>query len=325
VDTTLGIVVDSGRLIATAPPLAVTLVQAVARVNGLELELLAQRPLDLRSALERQADIRSGADRIEPAPRILLPAADEGRELRVGWIGDNGRANWVFARSSNSSSGSSRGWRFRGRFTVPIASGTSTSTDTVTIALAWPEIGFPERTFDLQLPAAEVIARASESIWDAPVAPGSPLPAGLPEQPIERVRPSGEIGRAVADPQVLLRNEVAVVALTRLSVQGELLSAEIISVAKGQTADSIRAATFPRYRAPDRSDSAEPRATIGVLVGGEIRPCAPMEGTGSGGDLAIRDVSTFHFPRPDNNELQLLVSWPAAELAQTLIVLALTG
>src|SRR6476661_1969763 len=104
-DETLGVLAHPGGLVVERPELSVGVVCAVSRPTGFELELLARRPLDRRSAVERQADIRAGRAAPPAAPRRLLPPFDEGIDLRVGWLDHDGRAHWQFASSWSSSSG----------------------------------------------------------------------------------------------------------------------------------------------------------------------------------------------------------------------------
>ncbi|TMM35952.1 MAG: hypothetical protein E6F99_17355 [Actinobacteria bacterium] len=72
-----------GGLVVRRPELTVGVVRAVSRPTGLELDLLARRPPDRRSATERQADIRAGRDAPPVVPRRLLPKFDEGTD-RIG-------------------------------------------------------------------------------------------------------------------------------------------------------------------------------------------------------------------------------------------------
>src|SRR6266487_423928 len=196
---TLGALAHHGGLVVERPELSVGIVRAVSRPTGLELELLARRPLDRRSASERQADIRGG--RVEPsiAPRRLLPPFDEGIDLRVGWLDHYGRAHWEFG--SGSSSG---GDHFEG------TNGPSLRTvlrfpplfDHASVVLAWPEIGFPETVVELSLPDRATVERNTVSIWDAPLgvrrAPSS-LNHRIGAFPLEEL--AIEAGRIVAMPQ----------------------------------------------------------------------------------------------------------------------------
>src|SRR5690349_21489759 len=100
---TFGVLAHHGGLVVERPELTVGVVRAVSRPTGLELELLARRPLDRRSASERQADIRAGRAAPSTAARRLLPSFDEGIDLRVGWLDHDGRAHWEFGSWSSSS------------------------------------------------------------------------------------------------------------------------------------------------------------------------------------------------------------------------------
>jgi hypothetical protein len=83
-----------------------------------------------------------------PAPRHLLPPADEGIDLRVGWLDADGRAHWECdsSESSGGSAGAVHGPLTRTRLRLPPLF------DRVSVVLAWPEIGFPETIVDPPLP-----------------------------------------------------------------------------------------------------------------------------------------------------------------------------
>ncbi|MDI5978619.1 hypothetical protein [Amycolatopsis magusensis] len=92
---TLGALAHPGGLLVRRPELTVGIVRVVSRLSALVIELLARRPLDRRSATERQRDIRDGlSSPPKVASRQLLPASDEGMHLRAGWLDHTGRAHW---------------------------------------------------------------------------------------------------------------------------------------------------------------------------------------------------------------------------------------
>jgi len=142
---TLGVLAHRGGLLVERPELSVGVVRAVSRPSGLEVELLARRPPDGRSATERQADIRAGRGVVRAAQRRLLPAFDEGMDLRAGWLDDDGRPHWEYGSRSSSSgdaAGGGRGPSLRTVLALPPLF------DRVSMVLAWPEIGFPETVVD---------------------------------------------------------------------------------------------------------------------------------------------------------------------------------
>ncbi|GIE76983.1 hypothetical protein Aph02nite_29330 [Actinoplanes philippinensis] len=210
-DRTLGVLAHRGGLIAERPELTVGVLRAVSRPTGLELELVARRPLDRRSAGERQADIRAGRRGPAPAPRRLLPPYDEGRH----------------------------------------------------------------RTGDF--PAAE---------------------------------PDAETGRIVAGPEVLSRNDVAVVVLTRLTEVGGALSFELGCVATiGITHDL----------------TTVEGATVAVVQDGEAVRVQPCTAGAGGGDDFFESLADYTVARPDGDVLPLLISWAAANLPEVCVDIPLTA
>jgi hypothetical protein len=302
---TLGVLAHRGGLLIERPELSVGVVRAVARPTGLELELLARRPLDTRSATQRQADIRAGRwIGPPPASRHLLPAHDEGTELRVGWLGADGRAHWAYGSYESSSGGAEqRGPSLRTVLRLPPLF------DEVAIVLAWPEIGFPETVVRLPLPDRTTVDRDTESVWQAPVAgtpAGDSWRHGVADHTDE---PEVEAGRVAAGPQVLARDRDAVVVLNRLTVIGPTVSIELVSLARDALANDIAAVTFPPRR---ETASRGPGAAVAVVRGDEALWLQPYEGTSSGGDQLFESRAAYAANRPDDGVLDLIVAWPAA-------------
>jgi hypothetical protein len=308
-DETLGVLAHHGGLIAEHPHLTVGVLRAISRPTGLELELLARRPLDRRTAAERQAAIRAGGPPAAPAPRRLLPPYDEGLELRVGRLDGDGRAHWVYAVSSSSSSGDHAGGvhGFSLQMTVllpPVF-------DRLSLVLAWPEIGFPETVVEMPLPDRATVERDTVSIWDAPVHTVPP-PAGLRYRTgtFPAVEPDAEAGRIVAPPRVLSRSDDAVVVLTRLTEIGATLSFELGCLAAvGITHDMSTIAG----------------ASVAVLNDGEATWARSQTASASGGDDSFESTAEYTVARPDGDVLHLLISWPAAGLPGACVDVPLTG
>ncbi|MFF5225500.1 hypothetical protein [Dactylosporangium sp. NPDC000521] len=318
IDETLGVLAHRGGLVVRRPELSVGIVGAVSRPTGLEVELLARQPLDRRGATERQAGIRAGRDRVVPAPRRLLPAYDEGLDLRVGRLDQDGRAHWVFGSRTSSSGGDhfggTHGPSLRTTLRFPPLY------DHASLVLAWPEIGFPESVVDLSLPPQDSVERGTVSIWDAPVDAG-PVPASLRHRTHDgpRGEPPVEAGRIVAGPRVLSRGADAVVALTRLTAVDGALSAELLSVARGP-----RAAAMSVVPGPDRPPEL-PGARVGVVHDGEAVWAPHGSGSAGGGPDAFRSRIEFVLPDPGGASLDLLCAWPDAGLPDVLVPLPLDG
>lgn len=316
---TLGVLAHRGGLVVERPELSVGVVRAVSRSTGLELELIARRPLDRRGAKQRQADIRAGRGVPASAPRRLLPAFDEGTDLRVGWLDHDGRAHWEYGSHSSSSGDNYEGVNGPSLRTVlqfpPLF-------DHVSIVLAWPEIGFPETVVGFSLPDRANVERHTVSIWDAPL-DATRAPDGLNHRvaalPFKEL--AVEAGHVAAVPQVLSRHDHAVVVLSRLTAVGEDLSVEILSVAKEERADAIVAAFFPpSRRPPDVSDDIEqirtggPGASIAVVHDRDADWVRPHQSESSGGGRILRTTAEFTVSRPDHGVLDLVVGWPLAGL-----------
>ena len=302
---TLGVLAHRGGLLVDRPELSVGVVRAVCRPSGLELELLARRPLDRRTASERQADIRARRGAPSVAPRRLLPPFDEGIELRVGWLDQGGRAHWEFGSCSSSS-----GDHFEG------TNGPSLRTvlrlppmfDHVSVVLAWPEIGFPETVVGLPLPDRATVERGTVSIWKAPLAvrrAPDPLNHRTGDPAFEEL--AVEAGRVAAQPQVLSRGDDAAVVLTRLTAVGEALSMEILSIA-----DEVRA-----HAAADNG------ASIAVVHDRDAVWIGPHSGSSGGGSGVFRSTAEFIVSRPAGGVLALMVAWPAAGLPDVCVEIPL--
>jgi hypothetical protein len=317
---TLGVLAHRGGLLVQRPELTVGVVRAVSRLSGLEVELLARRPLDRRSAIERQQDIRAQrTSRGTVAPRRLLPAFDDGIDLRVGWLDHAGGAHWEFGTSGSSSSGDdfqgTSGPSYRTVFTFPPAF------DQLSLVLAWPEIGFPETVITTPLPDRATVERGTTSIWHAPV---DAIPAtGALNHHVASGRDelAVEAGTIVAPPQVLHRGDHAAVALTRLTAVGSAMSMELLSNASGYPADATTARAFPPAHPPSSmiDDPAQirangPGASIAVIRGRDAFWVRPREGSFSGGNGTFSGVEDFTLKRPQADVLDLVVAWPLAGL-----------
>ncbi|GIE34898.1 hypothetical protein Ait01nite_079430 [Actinoplanes italicus] len=313
----LGVVAHRGGLVVERPELTVGIVRAVSRPDGLELELLARRPLDRRDAVQRQADIRAGVTGPPPAPRRLLPEYDEGLDLRVGWLDADGRAHWEYGSWSSSSGDHFEGVEgpsFRTLIRFP------PMFDRVSVALAWPEIGFPETVLELPLPDRATVERETVSIWEAPLRVRHPRVALNHRDgthPVET--PAVEAGRIAAAPQVLSRGGEAVVVLTSLTAAGRYLYLGVCSIAEGEQGETAAAEAFPPGPEP-----ARPGASIAVVTGQEAVWVPTFSGSAGGGDRSFRSEGEFVVARPDTDVLTLLVTWPSAGLAEVLVDVPLT-
>lgn len=303
----LGVVAHPGGLLVRRPELTVGVVRAVSGLSALEIELLARRPLDRRSATV--------------AIRELLPAYDEGVDLRAGWLDHAGRAHWEFATSCSSSSGDHLvGPTCRAVFRLP------PTFDQLSLVLAWPEIGFPETVVTMPLPGRTTVERATTSIWQAPL-DVRPVPEGLTHHADRRHgAPAVEAGTTVASPRVLHRGDhhVAVV-LTRLTVVNSLLCMELLSIAKGDAADAINAVAFPPPTPDDPAQlrAAGPGASVAVVQGHEAFWGWPGDGGTSGGDQTFSCLQEFTLSRPDDDLLDLIVAWPLAGLHDVRVLIPL--
>lgn len=302
------------------PELTVGVVRAVSWPSALEIELLTRRPLDSRSPTERQRDIRAGLPSGPAvAPRRLLPAYDEGIDLRVGRLDDDGHAHWEFATTYSASGGDhflgTSGPTSRAVFRFPPAF------DQMSLVLAWPEIGFPETVVTMPLPGRTTVERATASIWQAPL-DVRPVPEGLTHH-ADRYHDSPfiEAGTNVAPPRVLHRHDHrAAVVLTRLTAVNSMLSLELLSIAKN---DLINARTFLSQRRtcgplddPAVIRTRGPGASVAVVQGQEALWIRPGDSASFGGGrgetfLCRRE---FSLNRPDDDLLDLIVAWPLAGL-----------
>lgn len=297
---TLGVPAHPGGLVVRRPELSVGVLRMVSRPSGLELELLARRPPAGRR--------RGGA-----APRVLLPAYDEGVDLRLGVLDDAGRARWAYPVSGDHGGGSAH----QLLFTLPPAF------DRVSLVFAWPEIGFPETVVPLPLPDRATVERGLTSIWHAPV-------AAVPTTERFEHRDAhfpGEVaietGTAVAAPRVLHRGERAAVVLTRLAVvEPGLLSAGVACIAKGDAADasSVRRPAFTQP-ARRRTDAGP---NLAVVRAGEAFWLGATHGSFSGGDGIFTGTRHFLLEAPGDDLLDLLVAWPGAELADARVRIPLS-
>ncbi|MFC0111803.1 hypothetical protein [Kibdelosporangium aridum] len=318
---TLGAVAHSGGLLVRRPELTVGVVRAVSGLSALEIELLARRPLDRRSAAERQRDIRDGlSSQPAVASRRLLPPYDEGVDLRVGWLDHAGHAQWEFATSYSSSDGDyflgTSGPTYRAVFRLP------PTFDEISLVLAWPEIGFPETVITMPLPDRTTVERATTSIWQASL-DVRPVPEGVTHHADRgHDSPAIEAGMNVAPPRVLHRRDHRVaVVLTRLTAMNSMLSMELLSLAKGDPADAVNAHAFPPWRPtsgalddPAQIRATGPGASVAVIQGHEALWIRPGDSTSSGGNQTFSCLQEFTLNRPHDDLLDLIVAWPLAGL-----------
>jgi hypothetical protein len=221
---TLGALAHHGGMLVERPELTIGLLTAISRTSGLEIELLARQPLDRRDPEQRKLEIRQ---RIEPAPRRLLPRFDEGADLRVGRL-VGGRVEWLFGGLRSGSSGD----HYQGTFGPSIQTTylLPATYDTVDLVFAWPEIGFAETVVTLPLPDQATVTQATVDVWQAPLHV-LPAPALSKEDQAGYVdRVAVETGTSVAPPQVLNRSNKAVVTLRRLTVLDSVVSLEVVGV-----------------------------------------------------------------------------------------------
>lgn len=316
-DETLGALAHSGGLIVERPELTVGVLRAISRPDGLEIELLARRPRDHRTALQRQADIRARRDGSPAAAaRHLLPQHDEGENLRFGWLDGDGRAHWAYPSHGSYDSGGTAeedwGPTLRSAYQIPPLF------DEASFVLAWPEIGFPETVIRVALPDRAAAQRATVSIWEAPVRV-SVVPVGsltYRDDELLTTQVAIEAGQAVAAPRVLYRGEHAVVVLTRLVAVGPLLSMQVRSVARGDAARRINAEPSPRHR--------QSGASIAVLRGSGAAWLRPLESTASSGPQAIEDTREFTFSQPDGDALDLVIAWDVAGLPEARVTIPIS-
>lgn len=297
---TLGAVAHPGGLLVRRPELTVGVVRAVSVLSALEIELLARR-----GASERQQDIRGGH-----ATRRLLPAHDEGLDLRVGWLDHDGRAHWEFATTCSSSDGDHVLGTHRAVFRLP------PTFDRISLVLAWPETGFPETVVTMPLPDRATVERATTSIWQAPL-DVRPVPEGLTHRADRgHAPPAVEAGTTVAPPRVLhRRGHHAAVVLTRLTATNAMLSMELLSIAKGDTADAVNAQAFlPPPDDPAQLRATGPGAAVAVVHGSEALWIRPGDGSSSGRDQHFSCRQEFTTDRPHGDLLDLVVAWPLAGL-----------
>lgn len=321
----LGAVAHRGGIIVEHETLRVGIAQMVSRTSGLQITVVAQRPADRRSTLERQAAIRAG-DAVARAPRLLLPSAEEGMELRLGWLEFDGRAQWAYPQSSRGDSGGSAGEapgpRLRATFELPPLFGS------MTLLLAWPEIGFPETSIELALPDTITVERASVSSWDAD------LPDVQPPSWTREVSatfsltppPAEETYRAIVAPQTLLRSKDAVLVLSWLSADDVLLRATVTGVAHGPIAERL----WQAQMSPPFDHQGEPHLFLdrtdpvfGIVQGDTLLTASPVTGTAFGGSARYEAENSFVLPRPAGRQpFVLAVAWPQAGLSAVQMLIA---
>lgn len=321
----LGAVAHRGGVIVEHETLRVGIAQLVSRTSGLQISMVAQRPADRRGTAERQAAIRAG-DEVVTSPRRLLPAADEGMELRLGWLDSGGRAQWAYPQSSMADSGGpagdAPGPTLRATFLLPPLFGS------MTLLLAWPEIGFPETSIELALPDARTVERASVSIWDAEL-PDSRTPSWK-RQVIAAPSPysttAEETCTALASPRVLLRSAGAALVLSWLSADDAVIRATVTGVVHGTLAERlwrVRMSPPPGHHGepPPLLDPADP--LFGIVQGETLLTAVPVAGSASGGSAFYEAEASFVLPRPaDRQPFELGVGWPPAGLPAVQLLIA---
>lgn len=244
----------------------------------------------------------------------------------MGWLDSDRHVRWEYPHSSESSSGGSAddgpSPSLRATFMLPPLF------EAMTLLLAWPEIGFPETSIELALPAAGTVEHASVSIWDAELPdPRTPSWARqITADPDSAAPIAEETGTAIAQPQTLHRSTDAALVLTRLSAYENVLQATITGVARGTTADRLRHPRFPTIHSPDTDLPAFfGRATpvFGLIEGDVLITAVPGASTATGGLGSYEAETTFAVPRPaDHQQLQIAVGWPQAGLDTAEILLA---
>ncbi|MCS7481852.1 hypothetical protein ACFFQW_34895 [Umezawaea endophytica] len=322
---TLGVVAHPGGVLVRRPELTVGVVRAVARPSGLAVELLSRTP--------REVAIRPAV-----APRRLLPAYDEGMNLRVGWLEPDGRARWEYVTTERGRSSPTGPTERCGVYLLPPLF------DEVSLVLAWPEIGFAETVLPLRLPARDEVEAAATSVWDAPR-----LGVPVTEEFDRHVSDFGpldlaiEEGVVLAGPTVLHGSADAVVVLTRATAVGTALSVELLSIARGALA-----AVFDQGFPPPRDEFLCRQAAIAEVRGRDAHQLRSMAATfsggggsggfgggggghgGGGGDdggFGDRHLASAEYSLrlPDGGVLDLVVSWSAVGLDEVRVRVPLNG
>jgi len=322
----LGLMAHRGGLVAVDPTLTIGVVQIVARTSGLQVEVIARRPLG-RGAEERRETIRAMVAAAVPAVRQLLPDHDEGTDLRLGWLDSSGCPHWEYPFHSSGDSGDAADGQFgpstQSTYLLP------PQYETSTLVFAWPGIGFPETTVTVPLPDQLSVGKATVSVWEAPP-PASNAPTWVTSTAVSALprRVCDEAGMILASPQVLLRDDDAALILTRLSTHQDVLRATLTGLlARRGTADAVRAQAFP-----DRPPS-------GKALDVASRISTPMLGLISGhtlflGQISARETSagpgmyettsTWTLPNPGlAGAARLGVAWRVAGLDDTEITINL--
>jgi hypothetical protein len=304
----LGAVAHPGGMLVRRPELTVGVVRAVSRPSGLALELLARTP-------------QEGA---APAPRRLLPAYDEGMNLRVGSLDQGGRARWEYTASSSGTTRPGVATTYRGVYVLPPLFGE------MALVLAWPEIGFPETVIRLPLPERGEVEHAATSVWTSPRV-GVPVTEEF-DRRVADIDPGDvawEEGSVVVPPTVLHGSDDAVIVLARLTDHGSLLSLELLSLARGMVAldaaDSAASAYGPMGPPPSDYFPSSGGAAIAVVRGRAAHRLRLSGGGSTGGLGSFTADAEYTVPRPDSGVLDLLVSWPVAGLAEVRVRVDLAG
>ena len=297
---TVGVQAHRGGFLVDEPEVTVGVVRAVSRLEGLEVELISRVP----------------GDRVGPPGDRWPPVYDEGVDLRLGWL-DDGRVRWAYpALRSSTSHYQFPSAHFRATFALPSLFGD------VSLVLAWPEVGFPETVVGVALPDRATVERDDSPLWTAGV--GLPVTGDLVRYPTspERAEFDVESGTVVAAPVVLHGSTEAVVALTRATVVGSRLSLEVLSTARGDKGETVRAAFGP---APFDRWGRPPYGVAIAVVDGAVAHELRSSGGGASTDARGYTAETeFVVPRPETDFLDLVVSWPLAGLDEVRVRVGLS-
>lgn len=302
-ETTLGVPAHRGGVLVRHPGVTISLLGAVSRTSGLDVDLLVRRAPDRRTALERQRDVREGRG---DTPVGDAPVAGG---LRVGWLdGDRVRPAHPVAWSSESGD-REVGPHHRARYRLPPVF------DEVRLVIAWTAFDIPDTEVTLPLPGRDAVARGTTPVWDAPAlatpTAGGFGACGFGERP-GAAPPLGvdEPGRVVVARRVLHRADHAVLVLDRLAVLGPgLLSLDLECLARGDVPREVTAAF------PPGADDSGPR--VAVLHGGVARTGHALRGSSSSGGDVLTCAREFVLER-HGDVVDLIVAWPAAGLGPAL-------
>ena len=290
----VGVVAHPGGLVVDRPDVTVGVVRAVSRLRGVEVELISRVP----------------GDRVGPQGDRRPPVYDEGIDLRFGWV-DEGRVRWAVPVLGETWHYQFPNDHFRAVFALPPLFGE------VSWVVAWPQVGLGETVVVVALPERAAVERDDVPVWTAGI--GTPVVGEFERRDAEPVLDPVDIetGVVVASPVVLHGAGEAVVVLSRVTAIGRWLALEVLSLAKGTTADVVAA------RPPGSSRPPPPRtkvAAVAVVVGSVAVTPHLVDMVSSDGSGRAEYV----LPRPDG-PLDLLVSWPLAGLSEVRVRVELAG